>query len=270
MITAAFWLSSCDAPPAPPPFVPLESETISPTIPPILPTETVRPKPLDTGWESLEEGMARRVIRIVDEVDAEVDRIVILRLDPTLYHFDVAYRPGEAQTLAEWSEETGALITMNGGFFTAEYDATGLTVVDGEASGWSYEYGGMVQIIDGVARVRSLAAEPYQVGEPIDAGLQAFPILVHPDGSGYTQESTNRARRTVIAQDHNGQIFLIVTARSNFTLSTLSDYLRASDLNLKVALNLDGATSTGLILTDPYTEIPAFVLLPIVLTVNRR
>ena len=210
------------------------------------------------------------MLRIVDADEIELDRVLVLRIDPVYYRFDVAYSPEEPKTLVEWSEETGALITLNGGFFTAEYQATGLTIVNGVPSGWSYDFGGMVAIQNGTPRVRSLAAEPYQANEVVDAGLQAFPLLVHPDGRGYEEISADRARRTIIAQDQTGQILLIVTARSHFTLSEISQYLLDSDLNLHIALNLDGGTSTGLLLTEPRIEIPAFVLMPTVLTVYPR
>ena len=255
------------APANPTPPIAVESGTLGPTLSPP-PTRT--PTPTDTGWEALEAGLERRTIRILDDEGSEIDRVVLLRIEPALFRFDVAYAPGEPKSLLEWSEATGALITINGGFFTAEYQATGLTIVNGTPSGWSYDFGGMVAITSGTPRVRSLAVEPYQAGEAIDAGLQAFPMLIHPDGSGFTQQSNDRARRTVIAQDDAGRILLILTARSNFTLPELSDFLRNGDLNLQVALNLDGGTSTGLILTEPRIEVPAFVLMPAVLTVYRR
>lgn len=244
----------------------LPTPTLIPTQPAPLPTAI----PDDTGWQQLEAGLDKRIIRI-NENGTNVERLYILRVDPTLFYFDVVYAPGEPRLLGDWSAETGALITMNGGFFTEEYTATGLTIVDGVASGWSYDFGGMVVINDGAPTVRSLRQQPYNPDEMIEAGLQAFPMLVLPnDTQGVTEPDTNRARRTVIAQDKSGRILLLIATRGHFTLFGLSQYLTQSDLNLYTALNLDGGTSSGLILTTPPEEVSAFSLLPTVITVNRR
>ncbi|MBK8433301.1 MAG: phosphodiester glycosidase family protein [Chloroflexi bacterium] len=77
----------------------------------------------------------------------------------------------------------------------------------------------------------------------------------------------------MIGQDVNGRIFAHHGSRGGFTLHQLSTWLTASDLELDIALNLDGGPSTGLVLADPSLTIPAFSTLPIVLpslmSVNR-
>jgi hypothetical protein len=59
----------------------------------------------------------------------------------------------------------------------------------------------------------------------------------------------------------------VVTAFGAFTLNQLSRYLVESDLELEVALNLDGGASSGLLLAEPAEGIPAFSLLPAVITI---
>ena len=100
--------------------------------------------------------------------------------------------------------------------------------------------------------------------------LREAGIEVHALVGRNPEKTADRARRTIIAQNQSGQILLIVTARSHFTLPEISQYLLDSDLDLHIALNLDGGTSTGLILTEPRMEVPAFVLMPTVLTVYPR
>jgi uncharacterized protein YigE (DUF2233 family) len=116
-----------------------------------------------------------------------------------------------------------------------------------------------------------LAERPYDANEPLQYALQSFPLLVKPGGEmGFLEEDGIRGRRTVVALDGNGRLLFIMAASGSFTLHELSRYLVESDLELDVALNLDGGTSTGLRLADPAEEIPAFVPLPAVIAVYPR
>ena len=247
------------------PILPVVPTTISPT---------VSPTPLvpDTGWEAARPGLERRVIRFFDMDGRLAEHLYILRFDPALYEFQVGYRPGEPLSLQDWQAETGALAVINGGFFTEDFTATGLVVVDGQASGTSYgEFAGMFAVTAVGPEVRWLGARPYDPNEPLQYALQSFPMLVKPGGAaGYMEAGGEAARRTVIGQDGDGRILVILAPRGRFTLTRLSQTLAASDLNLDTALNLDGGASTGLILTDPPASIPAYTLLPAVILVYGR
>jgi hypothetical protein len=70
--------------------------------------------------------------------------------------------------------------------------------------------------------------------------------------------------------DGDGRLLLILVSWGSFTLAELSSYLASADFNLVNALNLDGGTSTGLILADPPESIPAFVAVPSVITVSPK
>lgn len=198
----------------------------------------------------------------------------MLRLDPYSYQFDVAYR-GQPQSLAQWQAETNALVVVNGGYFRVEEDKyipNGLTIVDGQTIGRSFgDYAGMVVVTPGGPELRWLAHQPYNPNEPILAALQSFPILVKPGGGvGFPAENEDnkRARRTVIAQDQSGRILFLVTSKAYFTLHQLSVYLANSDLNLDIAINLDGGKSSGITLARPSESIAALSPLPVVITVH--
>jgi uncharacterized protein YigE (DUF2233 family) len=248
---------------------PTHTATPSPT-PTITPSPT--PLPRDTGWELRWPGLERRIIPLFDDDGQQTDSLFLLRIEPAFYEFGIAYHPGQPQSLTAWQEETGALVVVNGGFFTEEYVATGLIVIDGQASGVSYgEFAGMFAVSDGGPEIRWLAERPYNANESLQYGLQSFPILVKPGGVlGFTDESGRRARRTVVAQDGDGRILFLVASWNSFTLHGLSAYLVNSDLNLDIALNLDGGPSSGLILADPAEMVPAFLPSPAVITVRAR
>lgn len=235
------------------------------------PVPTATPIPLDSGWQVLQPGLEQRTLNIV-EAGAWQESIAVLRLDPERFHFDVVYRPGQPRSLPTWQAETGALLVVNGGFYTEQYEATGLIVSEGEATGQSYEgFGGMFVVTEQGPELRSLQAQPYNPAEPFLAGLQSFPLLVKPGGTiGYPEEDGQQARRTVLAQDTAGRFLFLVAPRGYFTLHQLSQYLVNSDLSLDVALNLDGGPSTGLLLREPSLFVPAFVPLPAVITVEEK
>ncbi len=189
---------------------------------------------------------------------------------------DVAY-DSMPKSLETWQRETNALIIVNGGFYSVEnesYFPDGLTIVNGKASGRSYNgFGGMLAINQSRAELRWLAQKPYNAYEPLQAALQSFPILVQPGGRlgfGAERENGVSARRTVIGQDKDGRILFIVAPQGYFTLHQLSVYLTESDLNLDMALNLDGGGSTGILVANPHEIIPPSRPLPFVVLVYTR
>lgn len=275
------WLMGCGLSQA------MTTITPAPTLPVTIPTPapivtqepiatlaaTPTPIPPDIGWLTLRPGLEQRTINLFDPATGQRrESLTILRLDPTAFRFNIAYHPGEPQDLTAWQAETGALVVVNGGYFTPEYLATGLIIVDGQASGVSYEgFGGMVVIWDGDLTVRSLTDQPYERTEPIAAALQSFPLLVKPGGlPGFPEEDNHFSRRTVIAQDRQGRVLFLVAPLGSFTLYQLSQWLVTSDLELEIALNLDGGTSTGLLLAEPPLHIASFDLLPVVITAASR
>jgi uncharacterized protein YigE (DUF2233 family) len=229
----------------------------------------------EAGWERLRPGLERRVDTVNNDQNQPVETVHVWRLDQDDFRLDVAFSR-TPKTLESWQAETNAAMVVNGGYFSIMsevYSADGLLIVDGKSSGRSFTTGGMLAIDERGAEVRWLAQKPYQPGEALQAALQAFPILVEPGGRlGFGAERDNHAsaRRTVIAQDTQGRILFIVTPQGHFTLHQLSRYLTESDLDLDIALNLDGGGSTGILVADPREVIPARVLLPFVILVYER
>ena len=230
----------------------------------------------DTGWELLRPGLERRIVNLLSEDDEHAEQLYMLRLEPGRFRFGVAYDP-KLRSLDAWQAETDALLLVNGGYFRQEGDTyvpNGLTVVDGKAMGTSYgSFGGMLAVTPGGLELRWLAQAPYDPQENLLAALQSFPVLVKPGGEvGFPEqyEDGRRARRTVIGQDNSGRILFVIASRGYFTLHQLSVYLTQSDLELKLAINLDGGTSSGLLLASPAEKVPAYIPLPVVITVHPR
>ncbi|MFT3890211.1 MAG: phosphodiester glycosidase family protein [Anaerolineales bacterium] len=227
------------------------------------------------GWTTLQPGLERRLIQIKNDQGQPVETLHLWRLDQNEFHLDVAFS-STPKSLQTWQQQTNASMVVNGGYFSIMsevYTADGLTVLNGRASGHSFTSGGMLAINERGAELRWLNQRPYDPSETLQAALQTFPMLVTPGGQlGFGAERDNHvsARRTVIAQDRAGRILFILAPDGYFTLHNLSAYLTASDLELDIALNLDGGGSTGLLIADPHEEIPSKVLLPFVILVYQR
>ena len=230
----------------------------------------------DTGWSLLRTGLERRVIQICDTQNKHVESFYIWRIDQKHFRMDVAYHE-TPQTLEDWQKETKALMVVNGGYYSVQnerYFPDGLTIVNGKATGDSFSgYGGMLAINGAGADLRWLVQKPYNSSERLQAALQSFPVLVEPGGRlgfGAERENNVPARRTVIGQDRDGRILLMVASQGYFTLHKLSVYLTESDLQLDIAVNLDGGGSTGIYMADPREIIPSSRPLPFVILVYPR
>jgi len=216
------------------------------------------------------------VIDIYNDQNTHVESLYIWRIDQKYFRLDVAYDE-KPKTLGTWQAETDAAIVLNGGYYSIDnerYFPDGLTIVDGRAVGHTFNgFGGMLAISPAGAELRWLVEKPYNPYERLQAGLQSFPILVNPGGElGFGAERENHvsARRTVIAQDKDGRILLMVAPLGYFTLHQLSLYLTESDLNLDLAINLDGGGSTGILVANPHELISSDRPIPFVILVYPR
>ena len=256
-----------DAPPGVAPEAVAERDTAAPAATEAPATDATE------AWRSLAPGLERRHAYRYGDDGRVVERLYVLRADPALVRLDIAYAPGEARSLDQWLEATGALAVVNGGYFTEELHATGLLIADGERHGASYGgFAGMLAIDEsGMASLRWLRQQPYDAAEPLRAALQSFPLLVHPGGvHGFPEDGGLPSRRTVVAVDGAGRFLFLVAPGGSFSLHALATWLVESELDVDVALNLDGGTSSGVLVADPPEGTPAFVLLPSVIALHPR
>lgn len=217
----------------------------------VVPPSTVAPAALDapadltefSAWDTLAPGLERRLYTLPDRIMAQ---ILALRVDPAHFEFRAHYRPGEPLRLEQWQLALpDAAVIVNANFFDPEHRVLGLLVTDGVTHGIPYTgRGGWFAVQNGVPHVRSTTAQPYN-GEPLEQAVQAFPMLVQDGRAVYADASSDRVtRRTAIGQDAQGRIVLLVTPSVGVSLTDLSAFLAASDMELINAFNLDGGGST--------------------------
>jgi uncharacterized protein YigE (DUF2233 family) len=241
------------------------------------PAATLRPTatavPRDTGWQSIGPGVEYRELKI-DQGDRS-DRLRIARIDPAQARLRVLYQPDRPRRVSEWLSESNAIAAVNGNYFDPQNHALGLVIQDGQQrDGVVYQgFGGMFAVSGDEVRVRWNVQEPYN-GEPLTDALQNFPMLVLPGGAPNLEIDDNGhvSLRTAVAQDRSGRIIFVVSPAPTFTLTEFGQWLAASDLDLNVALNLDGGTSSGLVLRSGNRNlgVDSWVNVPNVIVVESR
>lgn len=247
--------------------------TPSPTLAPTYtPWPTATPLPPDTGWQVLHPGVEVRSLDVPTGQD--VERVTVARLDPEQVRLRVLYTPGVAFPVSAWAQQTDALLVVNGGYFTDAHTVTGLTISNRHAYGTPYEdYAGMLAVTEEEAvSVRWLRTWPYDPTEPLREGIQSFPVLVKPGGvMGFPADADDGriSRRTVVAQDRQGRLLLLLAPRGLFSLHACAVWLTESDLDLEIALNLDGGTSSGFWMASG-PQIDSMVPVPAVIAVLPR
>ena len=231
------------------------------------------PPPLDgaptfeagPGWRVVQDGLWQMDTTAQPDDSPLPEPLTVFRISPEQFTFRVRYTPGSPQFVSAWAaQEPEAALVFNAGFFDEQYRATALIVADGAAYGSSYrDFGGMFGVQGGEAFLRSLAREPLLPGEVFEQAIQSAPLLLAADGSIYSGSDLSPARRTVLARSRSGDIVLIVAPGGGFSLPALARWLADSDLDLEIALNLDGGSSTGYWGpsggVDSYAPVPAVV-----------
>ncbi len=179
------------------------------------------------------------------------ERLTIVRLEPRAVRFRVHYNPTAPLPVRGWAERLQTLLVVNGGYFTPENQTACLLVSDGRVWGVPYgDFAGLFAVdAEGRVSVRWLKTWPYDPAEPLVQAIMSFPVLVKPGGvMGFPADADEGtpARRTVVAQDFGGRVLFIVAPRGYLSLHQMAVFLADSDLEIDVALNLDGGYSTGL------------------------
>ncbi len=175
---------------------------------------------------------------------AEVDRLILSRIAPARYRFTVRNAP-EGRDIKQWHKALPkAVLIVNGSYF----DKKGLPdtpfVSEGQVLGpQSYDAkAGAFVANDAGASVVDLAHRPWQEALKGSANaMVSYPMLVGEDGQTRVTVASNwLANRTFVAEDAGGHIIVGSTKAGFFSLSRLAAFLKASPLDIRTALNLDG------------------------------
>ena len=233
------------------------------------PTQTPTAAAL-SAWQTLADGLEWRTL--IPNGD-ELAQLVVVRIDPQRFRFRAIYRAGDPQSLADWRKlEPDASLIINANFFDSDNRVLGAVVSDGALYGAAYtERGGVFQVRNGAPAVTSYLSPQSQIDSSVQQAVQGFPLLVHESQQAYFGSTEGeRNRRTVIAEDSDGNILILVSPFLGLSLRDLSAYLPATGLSIITAVNFDGGGSTLLALPAADYFLPAFDAVPTILAVHSR
>jgi hypothetical protein len=194
-------------------------------------------------WQSVAPGFDVAELPVLAD-GAEVDRILLTRVDPARFRFIVRNAPAGNRTVDDWMRELGAALVINGSYFTRTGEPDTPVVSAGVRLGprhYIANHGAFVAS-RGTARIRDLASEDWHVVlQRADDAMVSYPLLVTRDGTRRVKADPRwLANRSFVGEDTTGRIVLGTTRDAFFSLQRLADFLNAAPLDLALALNLDG------------------------------
>jgi len=229
--------------------------------------------PVPVRWEPLAKGFDRTVLRFEGETttfEAEPKplrrqiELVVFRIDTARYPVRViaADRISGANKadIRSAHRKTGAVLTVNGGYFSKTGDPMGLVISDGRlANKWSEEGGsGAFAIFGSVPRI-DWAKNVAEADTPPKQAIQNGPMLIEPGHEfGMMTLRNDHDYRTVLALDKSSRLLVLLTRKScggQTTLCGITLFEAAvilyhpedmGGLAANTALNLDGGTSSGM------------------------
>lgn len=198
----------------------------------------------DLHWHEIHPGFHVGELPVLAD-GREVDRIMLARIDPARFRFEVRNRPSGDKDLQGWMQLLGAALVINGSYFASDgTPVTPLLSAGAQSGPKAYDaiHGAFVASASSV-QVQDLSGTAWsRAFEGADNAMVSYPMLIGSDGKGRAVASKSLANRSFVAQDIEGYIVLGTTVDAFFSLDRLADFLRQSPLKLKTALNLDGGS----------------------------
>jgi hypothetical protein len=194
-------------------------------------------------WRHLAKGLD--VAEMPVQADGqEVDRVLLTRIEPAEFDFEVRNASAGNKGLDDWMHDLGAVAVINGSYYSRHGTPdTPLRAAGIELGPTDYQsrHGAFVAT-NATVTVRDLALESWKAAfSGAHDAMVSYPLLLAPDGSNRVNADRRwLANRSFVGQDENGRIILGTTTDAFFSLSRLAAFLRTVPLGLTTALNLDG------------------------------
>lgn len=203
-------------------------------------------------WHQITPGM-----EIKEFTDSSAAKIVTaIKIKPENFSFKILQEEDNPVSVNDWRGNENAILVINAVYFDENYLPTGYLLA---SSGIEYNTpyymgennytGAFVVNDDGSPEVRYLPIQNYGLTElkMINSTFQTFPTLITTGGNkAELKSSISTAKRTVLAQDEDLNIYIFITQTDNFTLAEIRDFIFDLDLEIDTAINLDGGTSSGI------------------------
>jgi len=205
----------------------------------------------------------------------------VVKLPFERYRFGLANDPTAPKTASAWRQSLGAVLAINGAYFTEEMKPAGYFRVDGKASGkWpdvkrqheKSSYTGLVRIRDGRLALIHLVDDPQTEPDGSDQAFLSFPTLVANGKALIEEDSQKLGRRTALATGADGATYAIVTQSGSVSLREFAGWLATQPEKFSIAVNLDGGSSTGLSFSSATSsfDVPSIAPVPNVVAAYPR
>ena len=209
---------------------------LQPVVPPAV------PGPL--GWRQAAPGFEVAELPVLAG-GAEVDRILLSRVDPARYRFQVRSRPAGDREIGDWMAATGAVLAVNGSYFADDGRPATPVVSDRKRLGpgeYTATHGAFVAGRTGAGLVDLTGRSWQQELAGAEQAMVSYPMLLGADGGSRATgaDPVQLANRSFLGQDSRGRVLVGTTVDGFFSLARLAEFLRAAPLDLRLALNLDG------------------------------
>lgn len=224
-----------------------------------------------SDWREIDKGLERAVFQY--ESHNSQKQLVVYKIDQTHFRFEVK-QESKAKKLEDWLTDD-ALMVINGGYFHEDNSPSGLIISNSEVKStrqFDYDKSGLVSVKDNTFSIIDLSTVSEIDLDSFDHAIQSYPFFIKEGQKSIKEDSERIARRTVIATDREGFVYIIMVPSSDLSLYQLMEVLHDMPIDFQYALNLDGGTSTGLV-TDinGYQEkIYEMARVPNVLIVKRK
>ncbi len=169
-------------------------------------------------------------------------------------HWAMKNTPAEPKSVHEWRQSSGASFVVNGSYFTETNQPAGFYSIDGSESvvAWpelavgeaGYTFAVNIRE-DGTMNMYHVPLSS-MLGSYPGSTFLSFPTLILNDTPMIGEDSGLHARRTVLAQEDNGTIDVIVSETGEESLYQMAQWLAEQPEHFQIAGNLDGGPSTGI------------------------
>jgi uncharacterized protein YigE (DUF2233 family) len=245
-------------------------------------------------WRFLEPGLDFATLRGEPYCRRGSAAIAVLRVHPRRFRLQVRHYSTESERrpldVLEWRRRSDAIAVVNAGQYYPDFSYMGLLVSDGKVVSPKrhprYQAAFVAEPArgQGAARVLDLAADPLDLDEKAWGEVAQSFMLFDRKGELRVRRTDRVANRTILGEDSNGRLLLIVT-EGGYRLWELAQMLQRGPLDLTHAMSMDGGAESKLCVRAGEFTYASFgpwdgagdsrpagadVPLPSVITVSRR
>lgn len=211
-------------------------------------------------WESIGDGLAVSVWQPRERCP-DIDSLLVVDADPERYRFSVHHYAQEGfaypPTIEEWQKRTHHDVVFNAGLFRENFAYLGLLLKDGRSLGSRRHpaWHGLFVAEPAQpaarpnARILDLTIDPFHEETPSYREAAQSLMLLDRTGTIRVRQTGKLAYQTLVAESRNGHI-LVFKSRGLVTLHGIGQCLRDAFPSIRVAMAMDGGSSSDLLVSD--------------------